>query len=826
MTINKYLLFLLLFGFNVKIFAQRSSVNSPGKILQEIRKLSVLKSVLYIGAHPDDENNRLIAYLAGEDLAEVGYLSLTRGDGGQNLIGNELREELGILRTQELLAARRIDGGQQYFGTANDFGYSKTPEETFTIWDKEKSLSDLVWVIRKTKPDVLITRFSPLPSDTHGHHTASAILAFEAFNAAADPKRFPEQLWHVEPWQAQRLVWNNSPGLYEEKDNDDKSGLLSINTSKYNSFLGKSYGEIAAESRSMHKCQGMGAKSSRGGTVEYFKFIKGKKPVLSLFDGVDTTWKTIKGAEKLSKLLIRAEKTFAPENPSGIVPLLITARTELSGLPDSHWKRIKTNAIEILIRQALGLFLEATASDSYITPGDSLKVNIEAVNRSDIRIKIKGIELPFASKLVVMDSVLHKNAVNNLGFQTLVNKNLPYSQPYWLRKKGTTGMFKVDNQQEIGLPENPSPLTAEISLEITGTTIAMELPVLFKHVDPIAGELQQPITLAPPVFVDLTKKTYIFSDSEPQKVQVKVKSGKTKIEGIIKLKLGTGWQSNPVSIPFQFKNKGSEQLFEFTVTPPLEAGEIELTAQALIDDTPFENGFKIIKYDHIPAQIYFPPSTAKAVKLNLIKTRTRVAYLKGAGDLVAESLQQAGYEITFLTESQLNLATLKKYDTLIIGIRAYNLNDRIDFYKDVLLEYMKNGGNIIVQYNTDFDLPVKNFAPYPLDISGKARVTDENSTVKFLNPAHTVLNFPNKITEKDFTGWVQERGSYFPVNWDSAYEPILGIHDSGEADLEGSLLIAKIGKGHFVYTTLSWFRQLPAGVAGAYRIVANLISLK
>ncbi|MES2454562.1 MAG: PIG-L family deacetylase [Bacteroidota bacterium] len=826
MTTNKYLFLFILLGFHTNLFAQSSSVNAPGRILQEIRKLKVLKSVLYIGAHPDDENNRLIAYLANGELAEIGYLSLSRGDGGQNLIGTELREELGILRTQELLAARRIDGGKQYFGTANDFGYSKTPQETFTIWDKEKLLSDMVWVIRKTRPDVLITRFSHLPSNTHGHHTASAILAFEAFDAAAAPSRFKEQLSEVQPWQAKRLVWNCSPGPYEEKDDEDKNGMISINTGKYNSLLGKSYGEIAAEGRSMHKSQGMGAKSSRGETVEYFKSVKGTKPIRSLFDGIDTTWQSVPGAEKLNNLLTLADKTFNAADPSGVVPLLIAARAELEKLPVSHWKKIKTAAIEEVIRQALGLFLEANTNCPYVSPGDSLALSIEMVNRSSVPLKIRGIKLPFASQMAVMDSSLRKNAVTNLAFNTLTNKTLPYSQPYWLTQKGTLGMFKVNNQQEVGLAENPSSLFAELSLEITGKTIVIKLPLVFKYIDPIAGEVKQPLALAPPVFVDLTKKAYIFSDNQAQKIQVRVKSGRDRTGGTLRLKLDSGWHIQPASIPFYFTKKDSEQLFEFRVSPPATATETQLTAQAVIDDATYDNGFKMIRYDHIPTQIYYPPASAKAVKLDLIRAGTKIAYLKGAGDLVAESLQQAGYEVTFLTESQLNATNLEKYDALIVGIRAYNVNDKIDFYKDVLLDYMKNGGNLIVQYNTDFDLPVKNFAPYPFEISGQARVTDENSKVTFLNPAHPVLNFPNKITEQDFRGWVQERGSYFPVKWDAAYEPVIGTSDPGEANLNGCLLIAKVGKGHFVYTTLSWFRQLPAGVPGAYRIMANLIGLK
>lgn len=827
MTTNKYSFFLLIFlsCFAADLSAQNTVNYSPGKILQDIKELNVLKSVLYIGAHPDDENNRLIAYLANEELAEVGYLSLTRGDGGQNLIGREMREELGILRTQELLGARRIDGGQQYFATANDFGFSKNPEETFTIWDKEKILADMVWVIRKTRPDVLITRFSHLPANTHGHHTASAILAYEAFDASADPKRFPEQLKYVETWQAKRLLWNTGPGRFSDSLQNKAVGIFTVNTGKYNTFLGKSYGELAAESRSNHKCQGMGTQPERGEVVEYFQNIKGNKAARDIFEGINTGWQRLNGAGNIEKLITFAYNSYKPQNPSLVVPQLLTILSEIEKLPESRWKTTKAQAVKEVIREALGLYLEATANDFSVTPGERLKINIEVVNRSGLSIKIKEIELAFANQHAMMDSILKNNTVNHFEFQTKINNNIPYSQPYWLEEKGSLGAFVVKDQQNVGLAENPPALTASVTLQIKGRTVSYSLPVIYKHLDPIAGELYQPVSISPPVYVDLTKKTYIFSTNESQKIQVKVKSGTDNIRGSVKLKVSKDWLANPAAIQFEINNKGSEQLLEFIVSPPADAGETELQAEAIVDNNAYDQGFSLIKYDHIPSQVYFPKSNSRAVKLDMIKAGKRIAYIKGAGDLVAESLQQAGYEVTQLNETQLTDAYLAGFNAVVIGVRAYNINPKLDLYKEALLTYVRNGGNIIVQYNTDFDLPVKNFGPYPFEISGETRVTDEHSPLTFINPVDPVLNFPNKITKADFSNWVQERGSYFPIKWDKGYEPIISLNDAGEASLNGSLLVAKIGKGYYVYTTLSWFRQLPAGVPGAYRLFANLLGL-
>lgn len=816
---------ILLCGLSVFTYAQNSNNCTSGKILQALKKLNVLSSVLYIAAHPDDENNALIAYLANEKLTDIGYLSLTRGDGGQNLIGPELREELGILRTQELLAARRVDGGNQYFATANDFGFSKNPAETFSIWDKEKLLADMVWIIRKVRPDVLITRYSRLPADTHGHHTASAILAYEAFDAAADPKRFPEQLKYVTPWQATRLLWNTGPGFYIPGDTLDKKKLIAVNVGQYNALLGKSYGEIAAESRSMHKCQGMGIKSQRGDELELFRQVKGLESNSGIFEGIDTSWGRIPKTEKIAQLISKAIHTYNPQNPALLIPDLIVALSEIEKLPQSHWKEVKTNALKTIIAELAGLVLDATTNDDSLTPGQTAKVKIEAINRSDADVLLKSVQLPFANRDVVLNLELQNNNPNYLNLQTTLDPNTPYSQPYWLREKASLGHFQVKDQQNIGLPENEPEVFAIFNLLIAGYPVSYTIPLSYKYTDPKAGEVYQPLQITPPVFVNLSKDVYVFSENSPQKIYVNVKAGSDQIQGKIKLYVPPQWRIEPEALSFNLEKKGDEQLVNFTLTPPPQPGQFTLQATATLDDgKSYQNGLKIIKYPHVPVQAYFPEANAKVVKIDLKKRGNKIAYIPGAGDRIPESLQQAGYEVTILKDKEITAANLAGYHAIVVGIRAYNVNERINFHKAELLNYVKNGGTLIVQYNTDFDLPNQDIGPYPFKISAK-RITDEHSPVTLLNKTQALLNKPNKITEQDFEGWVQERGAYFIDSWDKKYEPVLSFNDPGESPLNGGILVTSYGKGHYIYTSLAWFRQLPAGVPGAYRLFANLLSL-
>ncbi|ARS36236.1 PIG-L family deacetylase [Pontibacter actiniarum] len=808
------------------LHAQVPRKPSSAQVLQELQRLNVLGSVLYVAAHPDDENTRLIAYLSNEKLYNTGYLAVTRGDGGQNLVGPEIREGLGIIRTQELLQARRTDGGRQFFTRANDFGFSKNPEETFTIWDKEQVLADMVWTIRKFRPDVMITRFPPDERAGHGHHSASAILAEEAFQAAADPQRFPEQLKYVETWQPRRLLWNTGVWSFKSQEEFEKHGkaLLKVDVGGYNPLLGKSYGEIAAESRSMHKSQGFGASGTRGTSIEYLQHTAGDKAQQELFEGINTSWGRVKGGEKVQQLIRKAIEGYKPSEPASVVPTLIAAKKELEKLPDSYWKRVKLEELQDVVQYALGLYLEVTAADFAAAPGQPVELQVEAVNRSAEPVTLQSVRYSFANTDTTLNISLKNNEPLKYSARKVLPQSMAYSQPYWLRKPGSLGMFAVEQQQQVGLPENAPAAQAVFTLQVAGEPLQVSVPVVHKRTDPVAGEVYRPFVVTPPVFVNLKEHVFMFAGQEPKQVQVLVKAGKDKVSGELRLQLPKGWRAEPAAVPFNLQNKGAEQQIAFMVYPPKKQQEAQLTAIASVDGKTYSQGLNQISYSHIPAQVTFPEATAKIVKLDLQKRGQRVGYLMGAGDEIPASLQQIGYEVTLLQDENMRLDYLKQFDAIILGVRAYNTVDRIKFYQPTLLDYVKQGGNLIVQYNTNHSLVMPGIAPYPLQLS-RDRVTVEDAEVRFLQPNHPVLNTPNKITKEDFEGWVQERGLYFPNAWDAAFTPILSSNDPGEPARDGGLLVAKYGKGYYIYTGYSWFRELPAGVPGAYRLFSNLISL-
>ncbi|GAA4315865.1 PIG-L family deacetylase [Nibribacter koreensis] len=813
-----------LVAFTASVQAQAPKKPNAADIRLALEKLNVLGSVLYLAAHPDDENTRLIAYLANEKKFRTGYLSITRGDGGQNLIGPEIREELGIIRTQELLQARRTDGGEQFFTRANDFGFSKNPAETFTIWDREQVLADAVWVIRKFRPDVIVTRFSPEPGNTHGHHTASAMIALEAFTAAADPKRFPEQLKTVEPWQVKRIFWNTSSFFLAQGQKFDDSNKLKIETGVYNPLLGKSYNEVAAESRSMHKSQGFGSSGARGEAIEYFEFLKGEPAKTDLLEGVNTTWSRVKGGEAVAKLILDAIQQYNPAQPSAIVPTLLKAKTALDKLPASAWKDVKQQELANVIKACMGLYLEASARDFTAVPGDQVNVQIEAVNRSAVPVTLTKVEYLFGLK----DTTVQQNLAASKPWIARTNVTLPtnrtYSQPYWLQAPGTTGMFKVEDAALIGLPENPAAAQVRIHVTVQGQPFAFTVPVVYKRTDPVEGEQYRPFEITPPVFANLTEKVYVFADATSKPVTVKVRAGDNNIDGQLTLRLPQGWRATPASFPVKLSQKGEEQQFTFQVFPGAAQTESTIGAAVTVKGKTYTQGLKTIEYTHIPTQTLFPEAVSKAVKLDLKRKGQRIGYLMGAGDEVPASLQQIGYTVDLLRLEDLSAANLKKYDAVVTGVRAYNTLDRLRFQQPQLMEYVQQGGTLVVQYNVSNGLVTDKVGPYSLKLSSD-RVTVEDALVTFLKPNHAVLNTPNKITEQDFAGWVQERGLYFPNQWAPEYEAIISSNDPGEQPKEGGLLVAKYGEGHFVYTGYSFFRELPAGVPGAYRLFVNILSL-
>jgi LmbE family N-acetylglucosaminyl deacetylase len=802
---------------------------SSAEIHHAIQKLNFLGSALYVAAHPDDENTRLIAYLANDVKAKTTYLSMTRGDGGQNLIGAELKELLGVLRTQELLMARSVDGGSQAFTRANDFGYSKNPEETFNKWDKEQVMEDVIWAIRKFRPDIIVNRFNHNTSRrTHGHHTGSAKLSFEVFDMAADPNVYPEQLKYVEPWQPTRLFFNTSWWFYGSREKfaeADKSKLLAVDIGTYYPMLGISNSEIAAFSRSMHKCQGFGSTGTRGSMNEYLELVKGEMPTekSNLFEGINTSWSRVPNGERIGDLVSRIDREFDHTNPAASVPDLMDCYRLMKAFPNHYWIDMKMAELKDIIVRCMGLYLEAAADESSAIPGQEIEIAIEAVNRSGHDAWFKGYSINPGIKDTLISTALEPNQVQQYYPTISLPKSIGYTSPYWLTKKGVEGMYTVEDQLLRGLPETPRELTLTFNLSILGEDFSVDRVVIYKKNDPAEGEVYTPFDITPPVFISLEDPVYIFS-GESKVVRVNVRSGRKNISGQVTLDVADGWQVSPSSYKYEIIQKGGDQDFEFKLTPPKGASETIILPKAFLDDKIYSEALIEIDYDHIPRQNVILDASSKAVNLDIQKRGERVAYIMGAGDEVPVALQQIGYEVDVLELSDVSLKKLQSYDALMMGIRAYNTLDDITYYQETFMDYVKSGGTMVIQYNTNRRLKEENLGPYPLKLSRK-RVAVEEAEMRILAGDHPVLNGPNVITQNDFENWVQERGLYFPEEWDDAYTAIFSCNDPDEEPNDGSLLVAQHGDGWYVYTGISFFRQLPAGVPGAYRLLANILSL-
>ena len=790
-----------------------------------LQKLNVLGRVLYIAAHPDDENTNLMAFWANGSLYDAAYLSVTRGDGGQNILGPELGERLGVIRTEELLDARRIDHAQQFFTRALDFGFSKTADETMRIWDHNKILADVVWVVRNFRPDVMVTRFSPEDQKTHGHHTASAILAMEAFSAAADPNRFPEQLAFVKPWQATRLVWNTSPFFFTNRNLPfDPTGLTVLEAGGYNPLLGKAYTEIAAASISMHKSQGVGGLPRRGARKEYFKPLQGQPMTSSLFDGVDTSWSRVTNSESVAAEIRQIISKFDPADPAASVSELLKLRQAMNEIHDDSWVPEKKAELDKIIAACLGLHIEASTAAETFSPGQTAAIKLEAINRSSVPVTLQEVRFPNSGDSNKLDAALPSNELVTKDLSCRIPDDAPYSQPYWLRKPRTLGTFAVDDQKLIGLPENPPALPIEIVLQVGGQELRYIVDTKYRTVDAVAGELPRPLVIAPPAFVNVLDSVFVFPTNQPKPVSVRVTAAAGPVKGAVKLATPQGWEVSPASIPVELKAANAEMMATFSVKPPNQNGEGMLRAIVSIDGRDYSQERVRISYPHIGVQTLMPPAEAKLVRADIRKKGDYIGYIPGAGDDIPESLRQIGYSVKMLSEPEITAKNLAQFSAVVLGIRAYDTQDRISNWLPELLAYVKDGGVAIAQYNTMADLKTNQLGPYPLEIS-RDRVTDENAQVRVLAPNNPLMNAPNKITPKDFDGWVQERGLYFPNKWDPAWTAILSCNDPNEKPLDGGLLIAKSGKGFFIYTSYSWFRQLPAGVPGAYRLFANMLSV-
>ena len=803
---------------------------TSAEIYNKMEKFGVLANVLFVAAHPDDENTRMISYLSNDLQANTRYLSLTRGDGGQNLIGTEIKELLGVIRTQELLAARRIDGGSQRFSRANDFGYSKNAEETIKIWDDKKVLSDVVWAIRSFRPDVIINRFDHKSSGkTHGHHTASAMLAYQAWDLTGDKTAFPEQLKYVDPWQPTRQFFNTSWWFYGSREKfaeADKSSLMSVDVGTYYPTLGLSNNEIAAYSRSMHVCQGMGNTPKRGGQIEYLDLINGEMPAekKNIFDGLDITWTRVKGGAAIKGEVKALLDSYDFRNPAASLKQLVEIRKLVKAIDDQFWKPQKLEELDAIIEACAGIFVETKSDDHTVTAGAMVDFSTEVVKRLESPTKLTGISIAGGYLDTILNAQLPLNEVQLYTHEIRVREDAKATSPYYLQQKGSLGMYKVDDQQMIGLPETPRHFIASYTFDIYGESITLVKDVIYKYTDPERGEVYRPLEVVKELYVTLPEKVYIFSNGETKDISVDVKAMAANQRGEISIPVSEGWTANPKSIAFDIKTAGQEQRFTFKVTAP--KNQVTTTLSPMIKSATgiYKTSLIPIDYDHIPYQLVEMPAEAEFVNLDIKISDKKIAYIPGAGDEVATNLKQIGFDVEEIPVNDITKDRLSTYATVIMGIRAYNKWEALRIKQNVLMEYVKGGGTLVVQYNTNRRLKVDNIGPYPLSLS-RARVSVEGAPVKMLANTHPILNTPNKITDADFDDWVQERGLYFADNWDDKYTPILESNDPEDEPRAGGMLHATYGEGNFVYTGYSWFRQLPAGVPGAYRIFANIISL-
>ena len=737
---------------------------------------------------------------------------------------------------RELLAARRIDGGQQFFTRAKDFGFSKDYEQTLAKWDRQAVLSDVVRVIRTFRPDVIVTRFPPEPGGTHGHHTASTVLALEAFKLAGDPKAFPEQLQMagrggLGPWQPKRIFWNAFRGGSPDRP------TLRLDIGGFLPLLGESVGQISALSRSSHRSQGYGSIASYGSRLDEFQPLDGLPAGKDLLDGANPAWGNRGGPPELNTLVDDLIARFNPLEPAASVPALLAIRTRLTaGIMSADHRADSADAflsekrrqLDRILQACLGLYAQTTVPQSEVVPGETLKLRHAAMAGSGVPVRWQAMIYPGGIREDVKADLHPDQPVVQEATQPLA-ADTPPTQPYWLREEGTPGMYRVDDPALIGQPENPPVFPVEYVFAVGGQEFTVPVEPMQITADPVKGELRRRLDVIPPVSLALGRGVQLFAPGSERPVDVEVKAYRDDQNGTLALAAPAGWKVSPESQPFHLASVGDHGRFTFTVTAPAHPTTAALTARATIGGKTYDTARQEIRYEHIPPQLLQPPARVKAVCLDLSVRGKEIGYLPGAGDRTAEALDAMGCHVTPLTGADLTPERLRTFDAVVIGVRAFNVRTDLAPGLPALFAYAENGGTVVEQYNTPNELRNPRLAPYGLTLSPNLpahRVTNENAPVTLLLPDHPAFNTPNKITPADFEGWVQERGLNFPSEWDQEHwTPLLACSDPGEAPLTSGLLVAHYGKGCFVYTGLSFFRQLPAGVPGAYRLFANLISL-
>jgi LmbE family N-acetylglucosaminyl deacetylase len=831
------LLLAAFFLFTVQSAAQTDPVLNACEVRAALQKLDVTGTVLYVAAHPDDENTALLAYFAGEKKYRTVYLSLTRGEGGQNILGSEKGEDLGVIRTEELLAARRVDGAEQLFTRAIDFGFSKTSDETIAMWENDSVIADIVWAIRCVRPDVIITRFSPTEGG-HGNHTASAILADEAYKRSGDPSWYPAQLRYVRPWKAQRLFFNRLKWYGNPTFAADSTDRV-IDTGMFNPWTGLSYTEIAGISRSLHKTQAMGSERRRGGNTEYFRLIdEASKPAgdshdNDLFADIVTSWKRYPDGAAVDELLQQAVRDYDPVHPEKILGILLQAydRIKALGKDEQHVNDAllshKEQEIVTVIKAVLGIRCEILSTTATVLPGQSVHMDAEIIQRSGRPVELRSITSSMLGIDKQVGESLQSNVVTRVALVGSVPASMHPTQPYWLQKPADHFMYRVPSQLCLGLPETPDSLTVTATMMIDGKPVTMTIPVRFRKIDPVAGEVYRPVVILPKLDVSISQKTLLWKNQDKNEVSVRVMSNDSSAQGRLLLKVPSGYIVDPASVPFTMSKLNEDHAYQFEVTVSSTAGTGNITAVAEEKGSTWSQHGADISYPHIVPQFVMHDAQLTAIRADLRITKRRIGCIMGPGDEVPSALRLCGYDVIMVDDDSLQSGMLSAYDAIVIGARAYNIRPQLRRFNARLMEYVHDGGTIVVQYQTP-GKDVESIGPYPFKIS-RDRVTDERAEMVVSTQGKSLssrlMSEPNKLTSDDFNNWVQERGLYFADHWDANYETPFACHDPNEAPTQGSVILATYGKGVYCYTGLAFFRQLPAGVPGAFRIFANLIEL-
>ncbi|WP_374164175.1 PIG-L family deacetylase [Arcticibacter sp. MXS-1] len=819
MSIRLRSLFLFL-AISSTAAAQQVRPASSVEIQHKLLQLNRLVNVLYFAAHPDDENTRLLAWLVNDQHVRTAYLSLTRGDGGQNILGREQGAALGLIRTYELLEARKIDGAEQFFTRAVDFGFSKNSDETFEHWNQELLTEDAAWTIRSFRPDVIICRFPPDYRAGHGQHAASAIIAAKAFLAAGNKDAFKAQLQSLSVWQPRRILLNT---YRFGSNNTTAESQFKVATGQYKPQIGMGYSELAGKSRSVHRSQGAGTPSVPGIQTEYFALVDGEPLSSSLFDGIDITWNRV-GRKDIGDHLSRIIASFDYTRPDKGVPELLKLRKEIRTVKDSYWRAEKLNELDRLILDCAGFMAEFYTGQPEAVGGDRLSFTFNAIARSETPVSLESLKWPGRSES------LRKTLGNDLLFSASYSldlpANAPVSEPYWLSRPGKDPFHYYAPSDSIrGLPEAPNELAASAGLTIGDEHFSVQVPLSYKRLDPVKGDIAEALRVVPAVITSFTNNLLVANDKGELQAGVRLHAMKEITNASLSVVSGNQELSRVASISLK---ANTDTVIQLTMRAPAVTSatkENAIRAVVKAGGNEFSRAQHLIHYDHIPTLQYFTPAEAKVLSKNWKVTVKKIGYIEGAGDYTADFLRLAGLEVTVLKDEDFaSAASLAQYDAIVTGVRAVNTEKRMSYWLPVLHQYVRNGGTLVMQYNTLQDLSTRQIGPYPFELAN-LRVTEEDADVTLTDPAHRLFNYPNKISKDDFAGWVQERGLYFPGTWDSHYQTLFSMHDKGEEALKGSTLYTPYGKGHYIYTSLAFFRQLPAGNRGAVRLLMNMLSV-